>query len=223
MRQIIDGGYYENYGIETALEIIELIEDPALRLDFVPVPFLLTISNDVAGRPTCALPDEPARSVTAAMFGDLEVFSDVTLSCENLDFYPEPRTTGGPASEGLAPLSGLLGARSAHGLESLSEARSRLCLRSDRPAPAVQAGLAPVETDRFFHVALPSPVSREHAAPMNWVLDHRVRRFFVEAVNEPANQRQLRAMAGAMHAVMGRQTQRTAFALNFTKPPECFE
>ena len=52
-RQIIDGGYYENYGVETAVELIDRI-DALTASDFWteswrPVPIMVVISNDAIG------------------------------------------------------------------------------------------------------------------------------------------------------------------------------
>lgn len=195
VRQIIDGGYFENYGVETALEVIAAIERAAPQLDWDPVPFLLVVSNDVAGRPSCPLPEGTESSIDEAVFARLPDFKDVTLSCRNPDFFPAAAGSDTSVAEGLAPFLGLVGIRAAHGAEALADARGNLCKAAAAPNSRVIA-------DRFYHVALPRPISREHAAPMNWVLDHRVAAFFDVAIREPENQRQLLTLLRDMRQVM---------------------
>ncbi len=56
-RQIIDGGYYENNGIETAIGVIDQIEELAANgmLDFTPLPAILLITNSAVAPPSAAM------------------------------------------------------------------------------------------------------------------------------------------------------------------------
>ncbi|MBI1213182.1 MAG: hypothetical protein GC190_17085 [Alphaproteobacteria bacterium] len=175
--QIIDGGYFENYGARTAWELARAIEDlndddPTLRV----VPVVVVVSNDLDA-------DQPPRAQGGTCRTMLEDISDtgsqVTVSCDD----PKPRETCvtpemAAMTEGLkpqdmtvlpqsmAPIFGLAATRSAHGRDALNILRRDFCR-----APASSSSSNDPSV-RFIHIALPKPdPSKGEAAPMNWVLN----------------------------------------------------
>ena len=173
--QIIDGGYFENYGARTAWELARAIEDlneadPTLGV----VPVVVVVSNDLDA-------DQRPRAYGGACRTMLEDISDtgsqVTVTCDD----PQPREKCitpelAGMSEGLkpqdmtvlpqsmAPIFGLAATRSAHGRDALNILRRDFCR-----APARSSDDPKV---RFIHIALPKPdADKGEAAPMNWVLN----------------------------------------------------
>ena len=193
--QIIDGGYFENYGARTAWELARAIEDmnaadPTLGV----VPIVVVISNDLDA-------DQPPRSLGGTCRKMLEDIADsgsqVTVTCDD----PQPRETcvveqRAGMSEGLkpqdltvlpqsmAPLFGLAATRSAHGRDALNILRRDFCRApmSDSSEPTV----------RLIHIALPKPdPEKGEAAPMNWVLNAAACDYMLnKAPWLPFNQRQ---------------------------------
>ena len=174
--QIIDGGYFENYGARTAWELARAIEDanaadPTLGV----VPIVVVVSNDLDAD------QAPRRSQGGTCRTMLEDVSDsgsqVTVSCD--DPHPHPRCVtearAGLAAglkpqdltvlpQSMAPIFGLAATRSAHGRDALNILRRDFCRApmSDSTEPKV----------RFIHIALPKPnADKGEAAPMNWVLN----------------------------------------------------
>lgn len=162
LRQVVDGGYFENYGALTALELARKVR--ALGGGAL-LPVVVVVSND-ADRPADL--DDP----------DL-------LACEDPRPVPgRPKREqarsfrqGDPAahSELLAPLLGLYATRAAHGLAAMHALRRDLCAN-----PAA----APDRRD-FVHIALPQPrrdakEGEEESAPMNWVLNAAARRLILQ-------------------------------------------
>lgn len=187
--QIIDGGYFENYGARTASELALAIEnlnakDPTLNV----VPVIVIVSNDLEAYQAPALRDGKCRP----QLGDLRPDGmQITVRCD------EPAThqacTEGSAADGntgpwarrsslvpqsLAPFLGLASTRSSHGRDALNIVKAQMC--------RVPHGTSDVPATRMIHVALPipeikpdardgGPSTPEHrvkqAAPMNWVLN----------------------------------------------------
>lgn len=183
LRQVVDGGYFENYGALTALELARKVR--ALGGGAL-LPVVVVVSND-ADRPADA--EDP----------DL-------LACE--DPRPVPARPGreharswrqgDPAahSEVLAPLLGLYATRAAHGLAAMHALRRELC------ANPAAAGAA--DRRDFVHIALPEPrrdppPGKEEAAPMNWVLNAAARRLILETGLESRfNQAQTEALCRSL-------------------------
>ena len=196
-RQIIDGGYFENNGIETALDLIAEIDRIVARdklapqeerLGFTPVPALFLITNNAAAAPVASA----CPGLESADWQTDRLFHFETLTCEQ-ESLPElamqsyaaidtdlvPRNDRVP--ELLAPIRGLFQIRDAHGQEALLDARNALC----RP-----------EEVRFFHVGLPKPTCPQTAAPMNWVLHEGVANYFMnDAILDPHVQWQIHELA----------------------------
>jgi hypothetical protein len=173
--QIIDGGYFENYGARSAWELARAIEDinasdPTLNV----VPVIVIISNDLEA-------EQPPRSLGGrcrTQMGDVnEDGSQVVIRCDEpaanqscVDVLQA--SIGGTGSsqdqsivpQSLAPILGLAATRSAHGRDALNIVKRDFC-RAMYNAPNEPR-------TRMIHVELPKP-NRDNgeAAPMNWVLN----------------------------------------------------
>jgi hypothetical protein len=199
-RQIIDGGYFENYGIETALELSAAIRTASAPIvGFTPVPVLVIISNDAS-----AVDPELAPAVPVG-----PKYADLTLTCiGNRRLPPEEiekaREVFDAAPEGLAPVLGIYRIRATHGFEALLDARTELCRTGIGldPYADTESGrkLALAERDRLFHFGLPKPGHNEHAAPMNWVLHAGVAAFMDAAVDVELNRSQATELAEILEA-----------------------
>lgn len=173
--QIIDGGYFENYGARTVWELARAIEelaaaDPALNV----VPIVVVVSNDLDA-------DQPPRHVRGACRTMLEDAAhdggQVTVRCDDPlpgDSCAEPTYASlapqlrpqdrSLVPQSIAPILGLAATRSAHGRDALNILRRDFCR-----AQTAAEGDPKV---RMIHVALPKPdPNRGEAAPMNWVLN----------------------------------------------------
>ena len=158
-RQVVDGGYFENYGARTAAElsrkILQMGNDD-FKYPGGLAPIVVVISNDGDGART--------------------TLGDVSVHCKTPDknlppAVMEERTTReqGLAPELAAPLLGLYATRSAHGQDALHIVRRLHC-------PAETGGLK-----RMIHIALPmADPEQGESAPLNWVLNDQVRHFLIE-------------------------------------------
>lgn len=173
--QIIDGGYFENYGARTAWELARAIEDinaadPSINV----VPIIVVVSNDLEA-------DQAPRSKGGRcrkQLADLnEDGSQVTIRC---DEPPVNQTCievvyagyGSSTSQqdqsivpqSMAPILGLAATRSAHGRDALNIVKRDFC--------RAQTSALGEPRVRMIHVALPKPDrDKGEAAPMNWVLN----------------------------------------------------
>jgi hypothetical protein len=170
--QIIDGGYFENYGARTVWELARAIEDlnaqdPTLNV----VPIVVVVSNDLDA-------DQPPRSHGGQCRTMLQDFApdgaQVTIRCddpwpaehcvqtEQAGLYgnlkPQDQSI---VPQSMAPIFGLAATRTAHGRDALNILRRDFCRARD-DGPSV----------RMVHIALPKPdPAKGEAAPMNWVLN----------------------------------------------------
>jgi hypothetical protein len=206
--QIIDGGYFENYGARTAWELARAIEDlnaadPTLGV----VPVVVVVSNDLDA-------DQPPRAqggTCRTMLEDVaENGSQVTVNCDE----PRPRErcvteekvalaeslkpqdlTVLPQS--MAPIFGLAATRSAHGRDALNILRRDFCR-----APASSSDQPKV---RLVHIALPKPdPSKGEAAPMNWVLNPAACDYMLnKAPWLPFNQMQAAKLQSTLNRIRG--------------------
>lgn len=172
--QIIDGGYFENYGARTVWELARAIEDlnaedPTLNV----VPVVVVISNDVEA-------DQPPRAYANSCRTMLEDVaadgSQVTIRCdepvrraacsavEYADLVAAAKADDRSlVPQSMAPLLGLAATRSAHGRDALNILRRDFC--------KAQTSAANDPKTRMIHIALPRPnPAKGEAAPMNWVL-----------------------------------------------------
>lgn len=173
--QIIDGGYFENYGARTAWELARAIEDlnatdPTLNV----VPVIVIVSNDLDA-------EQPPRSKNGRCRTQLEdVNEDGSQTTIRCDEPPTNQTCvdvvqagfGRRASaqdqslvpQSLAPILGLAATRSAHGRDALNIVKRDFC--------RAQYNAAGEPRTRMIHIALPKPDrDKGEAAPMNWVLN----------------------------------------------------
>jgi hypothetical protein len=152
-RQIIDGGYFENYGALTALELARAISAlPDIKLK----PIVVVVSNDAV--------------VPQSELGSKAVY------CEGEKGAVPPakelnESQGSPTSGELgAIIGGYYATRGAHGLAALQALRRELCNSKENQ-------------NRLIHFALPKPDDKaktRESAPMNWVLNEDARHFMVE-------------------------------------------
>ncbi|MDZ4739556.1 MAG: hypothetical protein SGJ03_06605 [Alphaproteobacteria bacterium] len=173
--QIIDGGYFENYGARTAWELARAIEDlnaadPSLNV----VPIIVVVSNDLDA-------DQPPRAKGGrcrTQLGDTtEDGSQVTIRCdetmadESCIEIIQAGASGAFSSQdqsivpqSLAPFLGLAATRTAHGRDALHIVKRDFC-RAQTSAPGDPRV-------RMIHIAMPKPDrNKGEAAPMNWVLN----------------------------------------------------
>ena len=206
--QIIDGGYFENYGARTVWELARAIEelnaeDPTLNV----VPMVVVISNDVET-------DQPPRlyaSSCRTMMEDATIDgSQITIRCdepmtasqcsasEYAGFVPAARAEDRSiVPQSMAPLLGLAATRSAHGRDAVNILKRDFC--------KAQAARPNDPKTRMIHIALPRPnTAKGEAAPMNWVLNSAACDYLVnKAPFLPFNVAQAAKLKATLDAVLG--------------------
>jgi hypothetical protein len=212
--QIIDGGYFENYGARTVWELGRAIEelnneDPSLNV----VPIVVVVSNDLEA-------DQPPRAKGGQCRRMLEDAADdggqITIRCDEAVPPKQERcveaVTAGTLKpqdqsivpQSMAPLFGLAATRTAHGRDALNILRRDFCrpMSADDDEPAV----------RMIHVALPKPdAAKGEAAPMNWVLNEPACEYLLnKAPWFSFNLGQAQRLKATMDAVMGVTLRRSA-------------
>jgi hypothetical protein len=206
--QIIDGGYFENYGARTAWELARAIEDITAsvpNLDVVPV--VVVISNDLDA-------EQPPRAKGGecrTMLEDMHTNgTPVTIRCD--EPQPAPRCVAAQFAgmadgikpqdqtivpQSLAPIFGLAATRTAHGRDALNILRRDFCrpLTGEEGDPKV----------RMIHIALPKPdADKGEAAPMNWVLNPQACDYMLnKAPWLDFNRRQAARLKATLDAVLG--------------------
>jgi hypothetical protein len=206
-REVIDGGYFDNYGSRTAddlaLTIQRLSDDNHWNL----VPIVVVVSNDADIKeaqlgqfiPSCvqhppALPDMATPDPTAARNRD--VAAKALQEHRNQAAHGEDGRS--PTVEGIAPVIGLIATRAAHGDDGLQILRHRLCVPGHP------------EQDRLIHIALPVPGPKQ-GAPMNWVLNDVADRFLLDhASNIPFNLNQAAQLARVLDGITGAHATKQA-------------
>ncbi len=180
--QIIDGGYFENYGARTAWELARAIEDlnakdPSLNV----VPVVVIVSNDLEAYQ----PPTVRRGECRPQLGDIRQDGmQITVRCDDhviQQTCTEASVSTGSMSSGaterslvpqsLAPFLGLASTRSSHGRDALNIVKRDFCR-----APTTSSD---VPATRMIHIALPIPETvpddpqnaLQQSAPMNWVLN----------------------------------------------------
>jgi hypothetical protein len=217
--QIIDGGYFENYGARTAWELARAIEDlnrvdPSLRV----VPIIIIVSNDLDA-------DQPPRSKAGrcrTQLGDTtEDGSQITIRCdEKLDDETcieivQAGASGAFASQdqsivpqSLAPILGLAATRTAHGRDALQIVKRDFCRAQSfaQNDPRV----------RMIHIAMPKPDrDKGEAAPMNWVLNPEACHYMLNTAPWfDFNVGQAKRLKSTLDAVLGQRSS----ALSVTRP-----
>jgi hypothetical protein len=206
--QIIDGGYFENYGARTVWELARAIEDLNAEdptLDVVPI--VVVVSNDLDA-------DQPPRASGGACRTMLEDVaangSQVTIRCDDPQpvercvvaqragmtqgLKPQDQTI---VPQSMAPIFGLAATRTAHGRDALNILRRDFC-----------RAMTGAENDpkvRMIHIALPKPdPSKGEAAPMNWVLNPPACDYMLNKAPWLAfNLRQAERLKGTLDAIKG--------------------
>ncbi|MCE9522740.1 MAG: patatin-like phospholipase family protein [Alphaproteobacteria bacterium] len=223
--QIIDGGYFENYGARTVWELARAIEDlnaqdPSLEV----VPVVVVISNDLDA-------DQAPRAKGGACRTMLEDThangTQVTIRCDEPkaaercvatqiagmagELKPQDQTI---VPQSLAPIFGLAATRTAHGRDALNILRRDFC--------RAQTGEEGDPKVRMIHIALPKPdTSKGEAAPMNWVLNPQSCDYMLNKAPWLAfNLRQAETLAATLDAVNG-QALRTSQA-DAPAPIDCY-
>ena len=171
-RQVIDGGYFDNYGSRTADDLVLAIKEISGKHGWNLMPIVVVVSNDA----------EIAR----------EALETYTPSCrQEHPAVPDAVKQGkakSPTIELAAPVLGLIATRDAHAADALQILRRRLCEPGARTGP-------------LFHIALPEPGAHE-AAPMNWVLNQMASTFLLDiAPAVPFNQTQAGRLRGMLDAI----------------------
>jgi hypothetical protein len=205
--QIIDGGYFENYGARTVWELGRAIEDlnaddPSLNV----VPIIVVVSIDLDADQTPRLKDGRCRKMLEYRAED---GAQVTIRCD--EPLPAERCveTGTATAQmlkpqdqsivpqSMAPIFGLAATRTAHGRDALNILRRDFCrsLTHEDGDPRV----------RMVHIALPKPDPENgEAAPMNWVLNQPACNYLLNRAPWLAfNVRQAQRLKATIDAVRG--------------------
>jgi len=164
--QIIDGGYFENEGMETALELAHYLQTTkALDGKYKIEPIIVEATADA---------DKGVKDSQIVRCGS--VFKD----------DPKRSDGGDRPSQLFAPLSGLYSVRAGHSGLSLRRARAEFCQRG-------QTGDAPARDQAFFHFYLYRPDGED--VPLNWVLSKHIANYiWLQALHNCANHSELAAL-----------------------------
>ena len=192
-RQILDGGYFENYGARTASELAYKITQlagtvPALK-DLIPI--VVVVSNDADAYRSreeaekfngttlwrtaisCRAGSWTARQAMAP--GQHEQSDIATTAPAPLNSAVlaagESGSDDGFGIDSATPFLSLFAAHGAHGQDALHILRRQLC--------PVSSGLEPENLVRMVHLALPKPAGTSESAPMNWVLNAAAQRYLL--------------------------------------------
>lgn len=241
--QIVDGGYFENYGARTASELASAIEklnksDPTLNV----VPVIVIVSNDLDAYQQTQVDEHPGKSQNGTckpLLGDLRPDGmQITVRCDEPATHrdcPEgsagdgntgPRARSSLVPQSLAPFLGLASTRSSHGRDALHIVKAEMC-----KAPE---GTSDVPATRMIHIALPRPRSTadnngrassapeqrvKQSAPMNWVLNPYACNFMMNvAPHDRFNVGQARKLAATLAAISRRDTSGISSPM---KPIDC--
>jgi hypothetical protein len=182
---VLDGGYFENYGAITALQ---LIRHALSVLYSEPVhPIIILISSDPA-----------LREQDHARIGDQDTF------CRGGGghFHPEEAGRGNAfLNELAAPAAGILASREAHGTLAAKELGRFVCVNRQRPAGSDNSlGAAPLATPSgarpaagggaratFVHFVMCE--DKGTAPPLGWVLSSSARKMIHRMIDDPEQDR----------------------------------
>jgi hypothetical protein len=198
--QIVDGGYYENYGAETAGELLRQIEIISKKKIWNVTPIVVVISNDADGFRNKDSSDDHLNKIEAYLnykhVPGFQSIDEIAVSCpardsacgdketnyKNKDIYVQ--------SVKCNPSSSTLRRRSRENVRTLvSDYFAPLVgVIATRTAHGEQALLNLRSTycqknsggqNQLIHIALRRPEKGE-AAPLNWVLSPRARDFLLD-------------------------------------------
>lgn len=215
-RQIVDGGYFENYGARTAAELSQAVTRISDQENWRLVPIVVVVSNDGDGvRDEAELREEKERSKRCEEDNRAHpqqagrpcpavppLLDEVSITCDSQRLLaPETARQRSGAGQGvvpeaLAPVLGLYATRSAHGQDALHMVRRLHCPASG----SVGDKASTAALKRMIHIALPrADTKKKEAAPLNWVLNENVRQFLVDSAPEAAfNACQARTLAATL-------------------------
>lgn len=161
-RQVVDGGYFESYGVTTAHELAFAVARlSGRRLQ----PIVLVISND-ADLTEAEQLDQAVRCSPR---------QPQQLTAQQI--IARNRRDGDRVPEALAPVLGYLATRGAHARAALLDLHADYCPPAllalpDRSVRAVPGG-------RMIHFALRAPMPPRESAPLNWVLNEAAKDFML--------------------------------------------
>jgi hypothetical protein len=170
-RQIVDGGYFDNYGVTTADEVAQaVVRHSNAERSFVPLT--LVVSNDAAFEP-----EDLFSAVPQCGRPPPELLRPALLKKLN-------GATQSKAYQFAAILGVVVATRGAQSRVVLEHLRREYCAAKEY---------------RIAHIALPKPSKVGEAAPMNWVLNEDARNFlYGGAIAADFNQVQISMFAKAL-------------------------
>jgi hypothetical protein len=178
-REIIDGGYFENEGLQTALDLANWLQQPGLLANRTVEPIIVQATGDGEVLPI-----------------------ETVVRCEPRKDDPSAITTTRRPLQLLAPPLGLYNVRGGHSAVLLREARTEFCAEDKRQFN--QCDVLPVRclapqpaTQRFFHFYLPG--DGDKSLPLNWILSDSTARFiWNDAMQQGGNLREAWIMQQAL-------------------------
>jgi hypothetical protein len=224
---VIDGGYFENYGAETALElarkaieaidpghqnkvklvILQISSDPTLNKDRTLVR-VRTQGDDCV---VSSFEPQAVKSDPADRANYLELIDPVLGNKNEGEGYVLPS-----ANELSAPLVGIMSVREAHGTIAAEELASSICQGKGKVQEALQNSFQRNVADsttgstktegtqdqpHFAHMAM-CEVSKDGkpgiSPPLGWVLSDRTRNQFKDILNDCGNPQELTRLESAL-------------------------
>jgi hypothetical protein len=162
-RQVVDGGYFESYGVTAAHEMAQALERlSGHRL----MPVVLLVSNDA---------DMDELEMLATAFS-CSAHAQRALTLQRM--RERYKRDGGRVPEGLAPVLGFLATRAAHARAALLDLHADQCPGREVVMPDHSVRALP--PGRMAHFALRAPVPPGESAPLNWVLNQAARDFMLD-------------------------------------------
>lgn len=196
---VIDGGYFENYGAQTAVELarkaIEAIK--AIGGDIRPV--ILQISSD----PTLVENETLVRQRCADNGGKSPAPYRRKSVRWGLSLFNELR----------APLIGIMSVREAHGFAAISGLAKLCCEDSEQRArnSIIDVGNATASTKSalarrvFVHLAMCDAATEEQInPPLGWVLSEATQNKFKDLLNKCGNQHELTTLEQALGVTLNK-------------------
>ena len=161
---LIDGGYFDNSGLQTAIDLAEWIERNGQGIQ--PIIIAATGDGDGDGA-SVSKSGAPGAAKTS------EIQPNRIVRCAAAGFDPLEQRPPKATSEVLTPLLGLINVRSGHVDVLLRRTADRYC--ADAPLAN-----KPHQRQSFFHYYLPA-CGRQNV-PLDWVLSEQMAQFVWSAV-----------------------------------------
>jgi len=153
---VVDGGVFENYGIQTAMELATAINrvQPAGGPQLQPI--IVLISNDLTDADT----DDVYKAEPSGRCRPIDERLNVAVIASAVQLQ-QPNRAGARVPEVATSVLGLIQSRGAHARANLGDMKASFCDETQRPPEW-----------NLFQFELPKPQQNKHqAAPMNWALD----------------------------------------------------